>query len=339
MRFVLPGLGALLLAWGGTLSEDEVSIVYAPEDGTRFVRDLRRLMEAERIELLVVVDGREVEPEGGHPGQTWSHTSTLEVTDVVDGAEQGWPRDVMRTFDEIYYGFLLETEGGGPEIGVTRGSDLEGSTVLFRRDEEEGDVDVRYAEEEDGDEELLEQLEEDLDFRTFLPEGAVALGESWELGDEAYHALVWPGGYLHLRGEEESDEVCAGRFRLHRAVRAGLDVSGEATFLKVEEADAGRLAHIEFEFEVSADYGAKVAEGSGDEDPEVELSFTWSETTEGTLLWNLDHGHAQHLCAEMELESEVVTRMSFSLEAGPEVQVWTENYRESGHVGVTIERE
>jgi len=236
----------LLLAAGipdaAPAPREAVSLVYAPAEGTvlRRVHENRAFYEV--VEVAMTLDGEPPPFELPEPEVSIEALEQIVVVDTLGAVEDGRPARLEREFAELTW----ETEYSSAEQEQTTEDvcDLEGATVAFDwdADDEHYDVSVDEDADVDVDDADLELLNEDMDLRSFLPDGEVEVGDEWELEVAAYLALIWPGGVLRTHAEgEEVDEV---QLELSLALIDDVDFAGTATLEEVEEADERRVAVI-----------------------------------------------------------------------------------------------
>jgi hypothetical protein len=297
MRALFP---PLVLCWilSGVPAEP-VELAYRPEDGTTLRRTFEARAEYERTELEFTLDGEPFEPPEEPPDFSLSFLERIVVSDELVSVADGRPTELVRTFEEL----LQESTytSGEEELETTAGSELEGRELRFTWDSEAEEYDIEAADGEELDEERTEWLIEDMDLRALLPGQEVEPGDEWELEPELYLAFMWPGGLLDFReeGQEESGDATS------RQTIERLEGTGQARLLELREEDGLELAVIEVELEITT--------GSADsqevEGGELELEVEIERTITGTILWDIEHGHAHS--AELEAEaSRLTTRLA-----------------------------
>ena len=281
----VTGLLALAAA-GGTFSRDV-------DEGTTVRRRFEFAQELELVETVIEVDG-EALPE--QPLGLEVTTETVRVIAVEDeyGPSDGErPRRLVRYFDTLSEELVRTETGvdGAGELTRSRGSDLEGRSVVFVNgalDDLEGAAGGESRVTWDGpagDDELLEGLFEDMDLRSFLPEPGVepAEGEEYSVEPRRFLELMWPGGVRLQAAEEDRTRIAAqaqlaesldgdvtARFVGHRAGRAvlalELTITTGASQRLPTDSEADLFARVEYAFEL-----------------------------EGELLWDSEAGHLSSL--------------------------------------------
>jgi hypothetical protein len=330
MKLLHAPLLLLTLALPGN---EPTELAYAPEAGTRLKRVFLAEAEYELTDMSVSVDGEPMEPEGELPEDSTRFVEHIAVTDTVDAVADGRPTELVRTFDE------LRQEDAGTQGESKLASDLQRRAVRFTWDEDEERYDVAAADEEDLDEDVAAFLLEDMDLRLVLPSGAVEVGDEWELDPELYVAFMWPSGLLGFHAEgEENDGDETSRQTIER-----LEGSGTARLEEVREEDGTRVAVIAIELEITTGSESVVPADEESGQPELDVEIEIERSLTGTILWDLDHGHA--LSAELECESSRLQTLAYTLEGEVEgEQVSVDIERAMLHEGTikytaTIERE
>ncbi|MBM4369791.1 MAG: hypothetical protein FJ102_26510, partial [Deltaproteobacteria bacterium] len=186
---------------------------------------------------------------------------------------------------------------------MTAASELEGKTVKFTWNDEEGAYDIAYAE-DDGDEELLEKLIEDMDLRELLPKEEVAAGSTWSPEPSAIRGLIAPGGGLALVPKAEGGGMGGMDMGMNRAGDLAAMLNGEfegkvaAEYKGLRDVDGTKYGEIKLTFEIStsADLSDEVS-GLADQMPEgmgsmevdhLDIEFSWNG--EATILWDIASG-------------------------------------------------
>lgn len=255
----------------------------------------------------------------------------LQVTDEYVKMREGAPATLSRTYESMDQTRNSEMEMDimgqvtSQDSSAGSESELEGSTVHFKWNSDEGDYKPSFPDDE-GEAELLEGLTEDLDFRSLLPDDEVSEGDEWKVEPIALRDILLPGGDLKLIPEESDDE--ADMMGMNSDVGSANDwftddLEGEvlATFAGMRETEGGtKVAAITFTFEITnaVDLTESMQEGMDDADlpPEVgemELNSVDLELElegEGTLLWDISAGCAH----SFEMESDLALLMDVSMD-------------------------
>jgi len=272
-------------------------LTFAPEEGGSWKKSFTQKAHMEFDELLVVVNGDEVPAEALPELEvTVTEDYSVVVTDVFVKVGKGRPTELHRTFDEIEYMAgnlfsMISLEGETSTDGEATGeSPLEGETVVFEWDADEEEYTRSFQ--DDGDAKLLEELVEDMDARTLLPDEDIEVGDSWKLDASAFFAFAKPGGDLQL-------EITGDESATWQRVTEDEEISGEAT-LTLKSVEDG-IATVEIEGEMTV-----VSTGAGDlsQVPVAEGSATQTDTAEfefeGTLRWDTENGLLQSLDIDSE---------------------------------------
>ncbi len=324
-------LAALLASSGGLAPEE--ALVYAPAEGTILTRTFHQASESQLESDSLTIGDEQVEKEDLDLELTTERS--IVITDEIESMGAGQPLRLIRRFDELASAVTYSSEEfedrTRPEV-----SDLEGVSVLVTWDAEDEEYDFEPAEDEEIDEALLEHLQEDMDFRLFLPEDEVDEGASWEIPVPAWISVNSPSGYLSFRYEEEEHDD--NDLKMILARKEATEGEGEATFEEVRVENGRKLAVIAFRFELSSDVEVEFEPPATEEVISQTRGLEQSFEIEGELLWDLEHGHAHSFSAT----SEAVT--TFSQRAvGPDEGTTTEMVRKQVFVGegrttVTLER-
>lgn len=311
MKPALLAVPALLL-----LAAPASEISYAPEEGAVVTRSFRSSGRYTLEETSVVFDGNDVEQEA--PDLSISSKETIRVTDVLGAVADGRPSKLERTFDELSRDVTYDVDGEShPEHSI---SDFEGVSVVFEYDADEDAYDVAAGEDDDVDQEYLDALVEDMDFRVFLPKGAVEKGDTWELEPSAYAAIMSPAGVLNFYGSEE-DGVDEQKRAADLEMLENLDGEGSAELLEIREDDGARVAvlHLRFDVSSSATFEFETPDGfEGTREMEVERAG------EGELLWDLERGIARSLRFEADATLTITTSFAPEDDAGQAHEITNE---------------
>jgi len=251
------------------------------------------------------VDGQETE---GAPGGIKIHleeSSRVEIGDEYGAPKDGKPSTLKRTFDKLAGKTsqkieLPESAGDHPPTDTSkeRKSELEGKTVLFTLGEG-GEYKATFADGK-GDEDLLKKLEEDMDLRALLPDGAVETDKSWDIDAKAFHSVLnVPGGDLKLEAEGEKD---SGN-KLGEQLQENAKGKAKGTYKGMREVDGKKYAVVALEAQLKS-------EGERDETEKnpragvtgIEIEYS----VEGELLWDVEGGHF-HSC---KMESKATLKMT-----------------------------
>jgi hypothetical protein len=164
-----------------------------------------------------------------------------------------------------------------------------------------------------------------MDFTVLLPAASVSTGDTWQIDLESLPQLLIPGGNLSLEPQTEDLPEGMGGMSGMEGMTGNLadmlgDLEGEATaeYKGTREVDGVKCAAIQVKLAIksAADLSDKVAEALEDQElPEgmkMELGHMDVELElegEGTLLWDLEHGHAQ----SFEMAASVTTTMDMGM--------------------------
>jgi len=292
---------ALPALWAFTAPAGEIS--FHPEAGTTLTKSFDTTVELSLDEMRMVMNGEEQDASMFGMEMSMTNSSELEFTDTYVAVDSGRPATLHRTFESLGNTTSTSTSNqitGSMDLDVPSASELEGLTVVFAWEEDEGDFVASYPEDAEGDETLLEDLVEDTDLRGFLPRGAVEEGDTWTVEAAYLINLMAPGGDLKLIPEEMEEMPGMGDPTSELGIQDMLgEIEGEVTceYAGMREG----LAAIKVTLEVSSanDLSELIAEKMADaEMPQegMEVSFDSMDVEveiegEGTLLWNVEAGH------------------------------------------------
>lgn len=336
MRTIALLVATLFLSPG---VRDDVALHFTAEDGTVLKRTFDAHAEYERTDVALSIDGEPVE--GLEAAElSMDFDEHIAVSDDLRSVADGRPTVLVRTFDEL----SQETKftSGEESQESSSSSDLEGRSVRFQY--EDGDYAVETADDgEDLDEHVSHWLAEDMDLRRVLPDQDVSVGDEWELDPRLYLAFMWPGGLLEFRddGEEISDQDR----RMNQQTIERLQGTGTARLEEVRDEEGVRVAVIHVQLEVTTGCdgtleGTVEAEEGEEEQPySIAIEVEIERTIEGTILWDLDHGHARSADLQADASRQTTRTRKVDTEKG-EVEVEESELLEGKiHYECTIERE
>ena len=325
MKLLLPPLANFVLT---SPARDEIALRYAPEEGTVLARTFVAEARYHLADLTASIDGEALDRPDELPDYRMGFEEHIAVTDTVRSLADGRPAELVRTFDELRQESTDSV--GEEEAESTLTSGLQGRSVLFSWDDEE----QRFAAESNDGEELDDAvaawLAEDMDLRLVLPGEEVEVGDEWEIDPKLYLAFMWPSGLLDFVAEEgdepSEDERASSRQTIER-----LEGSGTARLEEVREEDGVRVAvlHVELEITTGSESVLPALSEGELERPEIAIEVEIERTLQGTILWDLEHGHA--LSAELECEASRLHTESWTAsgedEDGEEIEAEVEQSR------------
>ncbi len=292
MKSALVPAVLLLLAWP---VREEVELHFAPEEGTVLKRVFLAEAEYRLTDMSASIDGDALEA-GEFPEYSTGFREHVAVTDTLESVADGRPTEFVRVFDELQQESTETLEG--EESSGALSSPLQGRAVRYTYEAEEERYRVESADDDELDDSLAQSLAADMDLLLVLPEGEVEPGAEWDLDPRLYLAFMWPSGLLEFQaeGEEASEEERdASRQTIER-----LEGTGKARLEEVREEDGTLVAivHVELEITTASTRVQAAVEEEDFEIPEVTIEAEIERTLEGTVVWDLTHGHA--LSAELE---------------------------------------
>jgi len=339
MKLLLPSIALVLLS---NSARDEIALGYAPADGTVLKRSFEAEAEYHLADLSATIDGEAIGREGELPEDSSSFVERIVVTDTLGAVADGRPTELVRKFDELSQSDA--SSNGEEEATSSLESALQGRSVRFRWDEEAGRYQASAADDDELDDDVATWLAEDMDLRLVLPAHEVEVGDDWELDPKLYLAFMWPSGLLgfHVEGEEADESSDS----FSRQTIERLEGTGTARLEEVRDEDGTRVAvlHVELEVKTGSDSVVPALEHEGEVvRPELTVEVEIERTVEGTILWDLEHGHA--LSAELTCEASRQQTRSWTMTGekdGEEVSVDVEEsllYEGTIRYTASIERE
>lgn len=316
MKLLTLGLGALLCG-AGALHDDAVTLEFAPTDGAELSIDFERVfrLELDETEISVELDGESVGEQAPPDVQyEMSETESIAFTDrfeVADGRIVGIRRS-FATIGTRYVESVVDPAGEEFTDESDGESELEGSVVLFRWDEDEEAYEASFAEEsEDLDEDLLEGLDAEAHLAGYLPEGEVEVGDSWEVDVSAFVSMINLSGSLKVvqEGEEESaDDSDYGQ-------QFDENLTGEitATLQELRAGDGGRLAVISIESEMSTVITTVTEVEEGEASGTEEDEHTFEFELEGEIVWDLAEKRLSSVSLAGDLTLEMASEKAYSM--------------------------
>jgi len=300
-------------------------------------------------DLSVNVGGMDQAPD---MEMTISWAQNVAVTDTYSSTKDGAPVTLRRTYDEL--GQELEVDvvvdmsamGGDTQEDGASGSgssDLEGKTVNFVWDEDEGGYTKSFHEEE-GDEELLEGIVEDMDLRALLPSEEVSEGDEWSIELAGLSTILAPGGDLKIELEMDGEDMEGGPdpsqlADINELMKDLLDGEATGKYVGQREVDGAKygVIAIDIEIDTARDMTDMLEEMMGDQMPEgMEVSFDrmdleLSLESKGELLWDLRGGHVHAFSIEGDIT--IILDMGMSMDMGGQEMTMEMAMEMSGTLG------
>lgn len=312
--------------WAFTAPADRLA--FDVQSGTSLTKTVTTEQEMSLDDMTVAMNGEEMDIAsmmGGFEMDVSTVSETV-VTDVYESTRDGRPEKLKRTFDTISNEHTMNASGmpmmGGEDINMSGSSDLEGMTVVFSWNEDSGEYDVVFDEDEEGDEELLEDLFEDIDLRSFLPEDGVSAGDTWEVGTDAMMNILAPGGNLKII-PDEMEELAGMNMpgnSLNPFDHLG-DIDGSITAEYAGMRDGLAVIKLEIDVSTSNDMTEMMEEMMDEmempeEMPDMEMEYDAVDIEiefegSGELLWNVAGGHFQSF--DVSGESVMAMDMAYSM--------------------------
>lgn len=313
------------------LSLPREEIRFSPGEGLVLSKTFETTADMSLNEMDMLMNG-EPAPMNIEMEMNTSISNTIEVTDSYLAMADGQPKRLMRKFESVDNLSEMSVSSmmtGDASESVEATSELVGLGVVFTWDAEAGEYSVAFDEDSEGDDDLLEGLVEDMDLRSLLPRGDVAVGDSWDVDPEAMVHVLSPGGDLKILPDEDTMAEMGGM----PGPNAGMnmndmlgDVTGDvtATFEGIREIDGRKLAAISVEVDIEAtnDLTEMMREmfeemevpGAEMEIESVDIEMAMTGT--GTLLWDLEGGYFAEFTLSSDMDMTMDQAMGISAPQG-----------------------
>lgn len=270
------------------------TIAFHPGESSVVSKHFRTDCELVMDDLRVSMNGQDADPSMlGIPADlSVSFGYLVECSDRYAAVADGRVTELLRTF-ESFEGWFVDPDGE-----KTSGEgDVDGHTVRFTWNDEDGEYERELVDDEDIDEEHLAVLSEDLDLRGLLPGEDVDEGDEWEVSGPTWMAVLLPGVDLQaaLRTDEDVPaEVVDAVTRLIEGASATCSYAG------TEEDEGSQFQAIDIactiDEDVRLDPSALGASGAGMGEATFELGLELD--VEGRCLWDPEAGRFHALSLE-----------------------------------------
>jgi hypothetical protein len=324
---------ALVCAVGFAVPGDEVA--FHPSEGLSLTKKFSSDFTLRLADFSASAMGQEISPDMvGNPEVTVSGGQSIELSDEFVKVGGGRPLELVRLFDGLSgkMAFEASAQGESKNEETEMKSALLGKKVSYKWNDGESNYTVAWAEGQDGEAKLLEGLEEDMDFRYLLGEGAQKEGASWDIPTDKLGAMLFPGGSFKLEGDDaKGDDEDAMKFLEELDIDTDellaklFDGTLKATYAGIKDVDGLRLAEIALEADIKSsndfsDLAARLIEKAMEEAGEdvgakptieqfaLEISFKGT----GTLMWDAKAGHAHSF--ELTGEGSAVLKVGASVD-------------------------
>lgn len=306
MRFhslTVPGLAlAVGFVCAGTAPH------FAPADATTLQKTIETETHLKTTSVSIEFDGEEQSgDEDGDASFGFDDTGKYVVTDVYVKSAKGRPLHLERTFDELT-GTTVQTWKGGEEESETKKeqeSELASKTVVFKWDDKKEEYAPSFQDDK-GDSALLADLDEDLDFRAFLPEGDVKGDATWSVDGALAKIFLFPGGDLKMKSKDDEDKDDG---KMDRDLREHIKGKFVATYKGTREEGDKKYAVIELKGDLKTN-----GETDSEEEGKIELSLEYVLT--GEILWDTAGNHVH----SVTIQGDESANYSMSVEVDMEDQ-------------------
>lgn len=328
-RLLLPALLVSPTLFASPLAETKIA--FTVSEGATNTKAFKSTVELTLDSLDMTMNGQ-APPMMPEMDMTVTSNQEVVVSDEYLSMRDGAPRKLKRSYDTLsgHTDMHMEMDMMGTtqtqDTPMEMSSELEGKSVLFAWNEDEGEYVAKFPE-EGGDEELLKGLAENMDLRDFLPEGPVSEGDEWEVPPAAIAHILAPGGNLKLLPENVDMEGMMGMNSNMGSMADWFTESIQGTvkakFTGTRQTDDGaKVGAIELHVDITnavdltemveaAMENVELPPEAGDMDFD-HLDLDLDLTAEGTLLWNLEAGRFQSLDLSGDLSLNMNIGMSIS---------------------------
>lgn len=273
---------------------------FAPADATTLKKTIVTESHVKAKSETMKIDDEEHEREVEY---SVDDESKCVVTDKYVKSKEGRPLHLERTFEELT---SESTQSSGDEedgpIKREQESALTSKTVIFKWDDKKDEYAISF-EDDKGDAELLADLDEDLDFRAFLPPNEVKEDATWTVDGSLAKVLMFPGGDLKMKTADDDEDEVERSAKINRSMRENLKGKFTATFKGAREEGEKKLAVIELKGEFKT-----LGEADSEKQGKTELDVTI--TLSGELVWDVGGNHVH----SVEMQGEDHTTYSMSIE-------------------------
>lgn len=217
----------------------------------------------------------------------WKHV----VTDTYDKCAGDRVERLKRSYESLAKNRSdkgKDPKGNEATRDIVETCDLEGKTVTFAWDAAKETYAASF--EDDSDKELLKDLDLDMDYRAFLPEGEVKPGDKWvkDFADVKSY-LLRPGGDLPFHTDTPARPMdLRMRAAVWDATKGKIDFELKPATGEGDE----RVAHIRFTGTIAVE---AATEPEGDEKGPQRLEVKDDQTFEGELVWDMHANRARSL--------------------------------------------
>ncbi len=324
----LPVLSSLAFSWSLGTALDAPAFHPAMDSDVTKTFTMSAAFQLDDFSLDV--DGQDMGAMMGAFELSLDAETAVTVRDTYLATAQGRPERLKRAFDALKSSSTFSIVAGGEsqEQPFEASSKLEGRTVSFTWNEQEGAFDVAF-EGEEGDTDLLDGLDEEMDLRFFLPQGDVSVGDTWEVAVDSLLPLVMPGGDLAFESPEDADDEAAQMIEEFLEGKAEelkdlLHGTCTCTYKGSSEVGGVQLGEIQIALEIAsaADLSPlieeaiqRIAEENGETEVPVDVraaDVNLDVQGTGTLLWDLRAGRLHSL--QMQGDCQIALDVSISVD-------------------------
>jgi hypothetical protein len=288
------------------------SLAFRPKAGTKVSRAWSIKQEQTLDEMNMSMNGQPF-PMDLQMDMDMTTENTIEVSDEIVAAADGKITELRRTFDKLgsassFAMEMAQMPEGGMEQSTTGASALQGKTVTFKWDAEQGAYETSYHESE-GEADLIANLDIDMDLAALVPGKDAAAGDTWEIDVKALKPLLMPGGDVGIRPEDPN--AAGGGMMpgmdsmgdLNDLVGDLLEGTATAEYAGMQEIEGGKYGVIKLKINIEssndmadklAEMAQEMPEGMGEMKVE-HMDMEFALEAEGQVLWDVANGQIRML--------------------------------------------
>ena len=304
-------LSACALPLALALATPKTSVSFAPSEGSSLKKVFTNEVDLTLDEMNITMNGED-SPMPMEMDMNVVSTTQMTVSDEYVAMGDGVPTTLKRSYDELTATTAMSMEisvmgnDQSQEEDLDSSSELEGESVIFQWNKENGGFQASFPEDAEGDEELLVGLKEDMDLRSLLPDGDVSEGDTWEISVGGLYEVLAPGGDVKLVPDDMSQQMqqmsggMNGMGNMQEWIQDEIEGTAGGTFVGMRDLDGQQMALIEVTLDINTavDMTDKVMESMDEmempEGAEIEFDHLDLEFTmegKGQLFWNIKGGH------------------------------------------------
>ncbi len=344
MKSIRTPLLGLLVPALFAMSPVQDELAFHPEEASSLTKSFEFAFDIALDDARLLIDGQDMSGMimQSMPSEVQVSTTTT-VVDTYLRVDGGKPLELTRLFKSVESAYDV-----GEESGSEATEELEGRTIRFVWNEDEGIYEVSVLDEdEDVDEQTLNVLGEDMDFRSVLPGRSVADGDTWSLEGERVWKVLMPGIDLVKRmnsADVPPEALPVMTFFEQQVERLNDGLVFDCEYRGTREVDGVRVGVIDIKVEgmLESDLVPMIEEMLSQNEMPVPVLIEYGDVEfeligTGELLWNLEGGHMH----SFQLDSDVTLFLdaSASVDGGQGEQEFEVSFEFSGTMAWNAETE